>query len=85
MGLNLGHSLVTHSLILCSIFIPEHLLGRKHFGLKVLRVGCCPYPSSRSPAWLQEVANAGSIYPLLGVSARVIDIDPLGLPTITGL
>ncbi|KRY63611.1 hypothetical protein T4D_14450 [Trichinella pseudospiralis] len=34
MGLKLGQSLVGHSLSLCSIFVPAHLVGRTNFGLK---------------------------------------------------
>jgi hypothetical protein len=46
MGLNLGQSLVGHSHSLCSIFVPEHLVGKSHFVLKVFGVGFYPYPST---------------------------------------
>ena len=36
MGLNLCQSLVGHSLCLCYISIPAHLVGRTHFGSKIL-------------------------------------------------
>jgi hypothetical protein len=39
MGLEVGQSLVGHSLNLCSIFIPVHLVGRTNFGLQILWVG----------------------------------------------
>ena len=42
---------------------PALLVGRTHFGSKVLWVGCCSYPCTISPAWLQEVATSGSILP----------------------
>lgn len=32
MSLNLGQSLVSHALCLCSIFVPEHLAGMTHLG-----------------------------------------------------
>ena len=52
MGLKLGQSLVDLSLGLWSIFVPAHLVGKTHFGFKVLWVGWYPYPSTGSPAWL---------------------------------
>jgi hypothetical protein len=66
MDFQLGQLLVGHSLSFCSILAPVHFVGRT-----CLCVGCCPYPSTGSPAWLQEVATSGSISTLLGVSARV--------------
>jgi hypothetical protein len=39
---------VGHSLSLCSIFAPAHLVGRTHFGSKAFWVGCCPHPSCES-------------------------------------
>lgn len=65
---------------LFSVFVPAHLIGRTHFGLKVLLVGCCPCPSSQSPAWLQEVSTSGLYPSLLGVSARVAPSVPLEPP-----
>ena len=46
-----------------------------HFGLKILWVGCFSYPSTGSPAWLQEMATSGSIF----ITARSLAlIDTLG-------
>ena len=47
MDLKLGWLLGGHSLSLCSIPIPEFLVDRKIFGLKV--VGWCPYCSNEVP------------------------------------
>ena len=44
IGLNLGQSLVGHSLYLYSIFISAHFVGRTHFGSKALWVVFFPYP-----------------------------------------
>ena len=38
-----------------SIFIPEHLIGRTNFRLKLLWIGLCTYPSTWIPASRQEV------------------------------
>lgn len=35
MDLNLGQSLVGHSLSLCSVFVPEHLLARHILGRRL--------------------------------------------------
>lgn len=67
------------------VFAPAHLVFRKHFGLKALWVGYCPYLCTGSPAWLQEVVTSASIPPLLGVSGRAFPIDPLGPLLIPGL
>jgi hypothetical protein len=53
--------LVSHFLILFSIFIWVLLVGRIHFWLKVLWVGRYLSPSIVSSAWLQEVATSVSI------------------------
>ena len=71
MGLNLGQSLVGHSLSLCSLFVTIHIVVRVQFGAKVFWVVCCPYPSSGSFAWLQEAGSSGFTFPTIGVSARV--------------
>jgi hypothetical protein len=49
------------SLHLCSIFNLAYFIGRTHFRLKALWVSYCLYPSTGSPAWLEEVAASGSI------------------------
>jgi hypothetical protein len=59
--------LVGHSLSLCSVFALAFLTGKK-FRSKVL--GCVgvfilPRGGGGCPAWLQEVATSGSIFPLL--------------------
>jgi hypothetical protein len=76
MGLNLGLSLVGHSLCLCSIFVPEYLGVRTNFGQSFCGWVAVLIPSG-SPAWLQEVATPGSISSLLGVYTRVTHIDTL--------
>jgi len=43
-------------------------------------MGCCLYPSTGSPAWLQEVATLGSTSPLLGVSACLPRRHPGAFP-----
>ena len=60
MGLNLGQLSVDNTLNLCfkSVLV---LIERTHFGLKVLWVGYCPYPSTESSAGLEEIATSGSI------------------------
>jgi hypothetical protein len=78
MGLNLGQSLVDHSPSLCSIFFLAHLVGRTHFGSNTLWVSC-PYSSTGSPAWLQEVATQAPYAQLLGVSVIVTSQTPWGL------
>lgn len=62
MGVNLGYSLVGHSLYLCPI-VSAYLIGRAHLGSKVLWVHCCLYPFTGSPSWLQDVATSASISP----------------------
>ena len=52
MALKLDQSVVGHSISLCYIFVSVLLVGRINFGLKVIWVGWCPYPSTGSPAWL---------------------------------
>lgn len=47
-----------------SIRIQAATIERTNFKLKVFWVGLCPYPSTRSPACLQEVSSSGSISPL---------------------
>jgi hypothetical protein len=43
------------------LFVSAHLLGRTHFGLKILWVGWYPYLSTQSNSWLQELVNSGPI------------------------
>lgn len=57
--------------IVYSIFVPAFLLDRIDFVLNILWAGWCSYPSTGGPAWLQEVATAYSITPLLGVSEKL--------------
>jgi hypothetical protein len=64
LGLKLGHSLIAPFLNFCSIFIPAHLIDRTNFGLKVLCVVWCPYPSIGILSWLQEVHVSGPISPV---------------------
>lgn len=47
-----------------SFRIQAATIERTNFKLKVFWVGLCPYPSTRSPACLQEVSSSGSISPL---------------------
>jgi hypothetical protein len=46
MVLKLGQSLVSHSLTLRNIFVPEPLVDKTNFVSKVLWMGWCPYPST---------------------------------------
>ena len=55
--------LVVHYLLHFSIIVPAHLVVRTHFEWKVVWVDCCPYGSSVSPGWLQEVATLRAICP----------------------
>ena len=55
--------------------MPEFLVNRIHFALKVSRGGCCPCYPTGDPAWLQEVASSCSIPPILWVTAKVTPID----------
>jgi hypothetical protein len=43
-----------------SLFVPVHLVGRTYFRAEALWMGCCPYPSTGSPAWPQEVVTSES-------------------------
>lgn len=63
MVLKLDKSFPGHALNLCSIFVPALLVGGTNFGSQVSWVGLCSYSSSGSPAWLQDVTTAGSIFP----------------------
>jgi hypothetical protein len=79
MGLNFGQSLVGHSFRL--LFVLAHLIGWTYFGSKRLWVDCCPYPSSRSPGWKQEVTISESISPTVrSLSTYSTLITPWGLP-----
>ena len=62
ISLNMGQSLVEHylSLYLC----PCTSCRQDIFGLRVCRWDTVFYPSTWSPAWLQEVTTSGSIYPI---------------------
>jgi hypothetical protein len=75
MGFTLGHLLVGHSFSLFSVIVPAFLLDGTDFVLMVLWVCRCPYPSTGSPALLQEVTSSGSMSLLLGISAEVIHFD----------
>ena len=45
------------------------------FWVEVFEGGWCPYPSTGSPALLQEVTSSGSMSLLLGISDEVTSID----------
>lgn len=79
--LGLGQSLVGYSLFLS--FLTAHFVGRTHFGLKVLKEGCCPCPSPKSPTWPQEVATSRSTSPTarhLSQSCPINTLCPHPLP-----
>jgi hypothetical protein len=59
----------------CLLFVIAFLLDRTNLGLKVFGVGLCPYPSTGSPTWVQEVASSSSLSPLLCILAKVTCID----------
>lgn len=68
MCLNLGQSLLGCSPILCSIFVPPHLVGKGHFWVEGFVGGFMPLPSG-SPAWRQEVALQSYNLSLAGILA----------------
>ena len=73
--LKLCQLLVGHFLSLCSILVSLFLVDRMNFGLKVLWMGLCPYPSTgEGLAWQQEDTLA-SIAQLLSMSAKITPID----------
>lgn len=47
----------------CSIVIAAHVICRRNCLLRVLLVDWCPYHSIGTLAWLQGLANSGSISP----------------------
>lgn len=51
---------VGHSLNFCFIFIPDHIVSKTNYGLKVLWLGWFHHLSIVCLAWLQEVAISGS-------------------------
>jgi hypothetical protein len=57
MGLKLDPFLFALSFSLCYIFVHAFLVDRINFGLKVLWVACCPYPSTESC-----LATGGSLF-----------------------
>jgi len=72
MGLNLGQSLAGHFLSLCFIFVPEHLVGRKNFGLKVLWVDVSFLPLEILPGYRRWLL----LYHLLvGILANATPMD----------
>jgi hypothetical protein len=76
MGLNMGQSLVGHSLSFCFIFVLEFLVSRKNCGWKVLWVGWCPYLSTESLPSYRRWPLQAPYHPLLGVSATIIVVEP---------
>ena len=83
MGLNLGQSFVVYSICFCCLCsFTSYMQGT--FWVEGLWVSFCNYPSTWSPAWLQEVATSGPISPLLGVLAGVSPIDTLRAPNFPG-
>lgn len=72
-GINpeLGQSLIGHSFILCSIFIPAFLLDGNNFGSKNLKLCWYPHFSTGGPVYLLQVVSSGSI----SSPAKVTHID----------
>ena len=62
MGLNFG-AVISYPFPQSLLYFPCTPCSRTHLGSKVLWAGCCPYPSTGSPAWRQEVATSGSLCP----------------------
>ena len=58
-----------------SIFVPESLLGSNNSGSIILNVSGWLHHSNGDPVYLLEVFSSGSIFPLLGISAKVITIE----------
>jgi hypothetical protein len=85
MGLKLGQSLVNHSLYLCTIPVPAHLIDRTHSELNVLWVGYCSYPSLEVMPGYRKWPLQNPYLPLLAVSARVVLIDTLEPTPFPGL
>jgi hypothetical protein len=74
MDPKVGRSLDGLSFSLCSIFVPAFSLDRNNSGSKNLRwVSVAPSINS-GPGLSTWVISSGSIYPLLGISAKVIPI-----------
>lgn len=85
MGLRLSQFYIDHALSLCSIFFPAFHLDRTNLGSKVSWVGFCFYPSTKGPALLQEMASSRPMSLLLGISAKVNNIDSWEPPYLLGL
>jgi hypothetical protein len=78
-GFQVGWLLVSHSLSLCSIFVPAFLSDRTNFGLKVCRrVGSLISPLG-GPVWLLKVVM--SVSPLMDILTKVTHIDFWGPPS----
>jgi hypothetical protein len=75
MGLKLGQSLVVSSLSLCSVFIPELLVGKTDLGGRCLWVDYFPFlPLEVLPSYRRWPLH--TLYsPLVGISAMVTTID----------
>lgn len=61
-----------------AVSVPAHLVGRTHFGFKVLWVGWYPYPSTGVLPSYRKWPPQAPYPPLLWVSTRVTPIDSLG-------
>jgi hypothetical protein len=68
-----GRSLDGLSFSLSSIFCPCLSLGQKHFWIKKFEMGGWCHSSTGSHAYLLEVVSTGSLSPLVGILAKVID------------
>ena len=82
IGLNLGQSLVGCSLCLCSIFIPEHLVGKTHFMFTVLSMDRCHPPfsgRSKKACWASVHSDSSS---LLGMSGDLKAPFTVTTPTL---
>ena len=64
-------SLVDHNPTLCFVIFPRLLVGRTHFGFKIFWVSYCPYASTESTHWIEEMATSGSISPTVQSLARI--------------
>ena len=83
MGLKLSQSLFGHSLCLWYIFVPAHLIGKMHFGSKILWLICVLFsPLGILPSYWRWPLQA-AYPPLLGVSGRVPPLSPWGFSVPT--
>jgi hypothetical protein len=58
------------------LFILTKFFGDKNnSGSKIFKMGGWLHPSTGGPVYLLEVVSSGSIFPLLGISAKVILIE----------